>query len=139
MLAARRQRRSASNDLMLPRETESMAERDTDCIFCKIAAGELGTSMVVETDRVVAFDDIAPQAPVHILVVPKRHLESVRDLGADDGLWYEIIEVANRAAGARGVAASGFRLVTNAGPDSGQEVAHLHVHVLGGRKLGRLA
>jgi histidine triad (HIT) family protein len=123
---------------MVPREAEPMAERDADCIFCKIAAGELGTTMIVETDRVVAFEDIAPQAPVHILVVPKRHLASVRDLGADDGLWHEMVDVANQAAAERGVADSGYRLVTNAGPDSGQEVAHLHVHVLGGRKLGRI-
>ena len=116
-----------------------MAERDADCIFCKIAAGELGTKLVIETDRVVAFDDIAPVAPVHILVVPKRHVESVRDLGVDDGLWHEMLEVANRAVANRGIADSGYRLVTNAGPDSGQEVAHLHVHVIGGRKLGRLA
>ena len=116
-----------------------MAERDADCIFCKIAAGELDTALVLQSERVVAFDDISPQAPVHILVVPKRHLVSVRDLGADDGLWHEMVDVANRAAAKRGIADSGYRLVTNAGPDSGQEVPHLHVHLLGGRKLGRLA
>ena len=117
-----------------------MAERPDDCLFCRIAAGELGTNMVIETERVVAFDDIAPQAPVHVLVVPKRHVVSARDLSRDDdGLWGEMLEVANRAASERGVADSGYRLVTNAGPDSGQEVFHLHIHVLGGKRLGRLA
>lgn len=116
-----------------------MPERVEDCIFCKIVAGEFGTSFVGESDGVVAFDDISPQAPVHVLVVPKRHVVSVRELGRDDdSLWGELLAVANQVATERGIADSGYRLVANSGPDSGQEVHHLHLHVMGGGKLGRL-
>ena len=116
-----------------------MSDRVGDCIFCKIAAGELGTTFVAETEHVVAFDDISPQAPTHVLVVPKRHVASVRDLDrADAALWGEMLHVANEVAATKGIADSGYRLVANTGPDSGQEVHHLHVHVLGGGKLGRL-
>lgn len=117
-----------------------MSERKNDCIFCKIAAGEFDTRFLVETDNVVAFDDISPQAPVHVQVIPKRHVASVRQLGPDDTtLWGEILDVANQVAKEKGVDQSGFRLVSNAGPDSGQEVHHLHVHVLGGQPLGPIA
>lgn len=117
-----------------------MVDRDPDCIFCKIAAGEMGTQLVVASENVVAFDDIAPQAPTHVLVIPKRHVRSIGDLGADDEkLISEMISVANEVARQRGVDASGYRLVTNAGSDSGQEVHHLHIHVIGGRKLGPIA
>lgn len=117
-----------------------MADGSDDCIFCKIAAGELGTSLLVETQDVVAFDDISPQAPVHVLVVPKRHITSIRDLGEDDAaLLAEMVAVTNSVAETKGVTESGYRLVTNAGPDSGQEVPHLHIHVMGGRKLGPIA
>jgi histidine triad (HIT) family protein len=116
-----------------------MSEHSEGCIFCRIIAGEFGTSFVAETDDVVAFDDVSPQAPTHILVVPRRHVASVRELVRDDDrLWGEMLEVANRAALERGLADSGYRLVTNSGPDSGQEVFHLHMHVMGGSKLGRL-
>jgi len=117
-----------------------MTDRPEDCIFCKIAAGELGTPFLAETEHVVAFDDISPQAPAHALVIPRRHVTSIRDLGEDDAaLLGEMIAVANQVAEAKGVDESGYRLVTNAGPDSGQEVHHLHVHVIGGRKLGPIA
>jgi histidine triad (HIT) family protein len=120
-------------------ETSDMSEPAENCIFCAIAAGKFGTTFVAETDNVVAFDDISPQAPTHILVVPRRHVVSVRDLSrSDDALWGEILDVANTAARLRGVDESGYRFVTNAGPDSGQEVMHLHVHVLGGAALDRL-
>lgn len=116
-----------------------MTDQTQDCIFCKIASGSLGTAFVVESENVVAFDDIAPVTPAHVLVVPKRHIESLRDLQAfDNGLWAEILDVVQQAAAAKGITESGFRVVTNAGPDSGQEVAHLHLHVMGGRKLGPL-
>ena len=117
-----------------------MSERNDDCIFCKIAAGEFGTEFIVETDNVVAFDDISPQAPVHVQVIPKRHVPSVLALrSSDSALWGEILDAANTVAKKRGVDESGFRLVSNAGSDSGQEVHHLHVHVLGGQKLGPIA
>jgi histidine triad (HIT) family protein len=116
-----------------------MPDRVEDCIFCKIVAGEFGTTFVSESDSVVAFDDISPQAPVHVLVVPKRHVASVRELTRDDDvLWGELLAVVNQAATERGIADSGYRLVANSGPDSGQEVHHLHLHVMGGGKLGRL-
>lgn len=114
-----------------------MSERQEDCIFCKIAANELGTEFVVETENVVAFNDISPQAPVHVQVIPRRHIGSIRETGGDDSaLIGEMIAVANQVAAEKGIADTGFRLVTNAGADSGQEVMHLHIHVLGGRKLG---
>jgi len=114
-----------------------MTHRVDDCIFCKIAAGELGTEFLVETPNVVAFNDISPQAPTHALVIPKRHIDSIRDLGEDDAaLVGEMVQVANQVAKDRGVDESGYRLVTNSGKDSGQEVFHIHFHVLGGKKLG---
>lgn len=117
-----------------------MSDQPADCIFCKIAAGELGTTFVVETDNVVSFDDITPRAPTHVQVIPRRHVESVRELTGDDGaLWAEMLEVANQVAVERGIDKTGYRLVTNAGADAGQEVFHLHIHVLGGGKLGRIA
>lgn len=117
-----------------------MSESMDACIFCKIAARELPASIVVETGNVVAFDDIAPQAPVHVQVIPKQHLSSVREVGPNnDALWAELLDVANRVARLKGVDQTGYRLSTNSGPDSGQEVLHLHIHVLGGRSLGRMA
>ena len=107
----------------------------TDCIFCKIARGEMGVPFVFEDEYVVAFDDISPQAPVHTLVVPKTHFESLLDAPGEDALghvWGAVAEVARR----KGVAESGFRTIQNNGPDAGQTVHHLHVHVLGGRAFG---
>lgn len=117
-----------------------MAKRKDDCIFCKIAAGEMGTTFVEETDHVVAFDDISPVAPAHVLVIPKMHYESLHALeSGDNDLWREMLEVVQRVAEKKGIVDSGYRVITNAGPDSGQEVPHLHLHVVGGRKLGRIA
>lgn len=106
------------------------------CIFCKIAAGEMGTELVSASDNVVAFNDISPVAPVHVLVIPKVHVDSVHSLGeGHDGIWQEMLNVVQEVVITTGIAETGYRLVTNAGPDSGQEVPHLHIHVLGGRKL----
>ncbi len=108
-----------------------------DCIFCRIARGEVPAAFLYEDDRVVAFADISPQAPVHVLVVPRRHIASVAALKADDAaLAGHMVMVTQKLAGELGVAASGYRLVANAGPDSGQLVPHLHFHLLGGRPLG---
>jgi len=115
-----------------------MSDTQRDCIFCKISAGELGTAFVTESANVVAFDDISPQAPCHVLVVPKQHVESVQELN-DREIWAEMLDAVQRVAEAKGVVESGYRIVSNAGPDSGQEVPHLHFHVLGGRKLGPIA
>lgn len=106
-----------------------------DCLFCKIAAHELDAEIVHETDNTIAFKDINPAAPVHILVIPKRHVETSHELGAGDGdLLGELFETIHATAEAAGVA-SGYRLVTNVGADAGQTVLHLHLHVLGGRQL----
>lgn len=113
-----------------------MTEPAQDCIFCKIASGSMGTTFIAETEHIVAFDDISPIAPAHVLVVPRTHVESLRDLTADDHvMWGEMLSVVQEAAAAKGIAESGYRVITNAGPDSGQEVPHLHLHVVGGRKM----
>jgi len=112
----------------------------TDCIFCKIAAGEIPATKVYEDDQVVAFEDIQPVAPVHVLVIPRKHLASVNDLHAgDSALLGALFAAIQRVAQEKGVAESGYRVITNAGKDSGQAVFHLHFHVIGGRKLGPLA
>jgi histidine triad (HIT) family protein len=109
------------------------------CIFCQIASGKMDTSFVAESDNVVAFNDIAPISPVHVLIVPKAHVESAQHLGVDHtGVWQEMLDLAQSIATSTGVAESGYRLVTNIGSDGGQEVMHLHVHLLGGKKQGRL-
>jgi histidine triad (HIT) family protein len=108
-----------------------------DCIFCRIAAGEIPATMVDRGDGVLAIEDLNPQAPAHILVMPAAHYDTVADLAAsgDDRLLAEVFRTAARIGRARGGDA-GFRLVVNSGPDAGQSVGHLHVHVLAGRSLG---
>jgi histidine triad (HIT) family protein len=107
------------------------------CLFCRIVAGEIPASKVYEDDRVVAFNDITPQAPMHLLVVPRRHIESLNDLApGDDALAGELIRRGAALAAERGYAASGYRTVFNCGPDAGQAVFHIHLHVLAGRRLG---
>ncbi len=111
----------------------------TLCLFCRIAAGEIPAQTVLETDSVIAFADIAPAAPVHVLVVPKTHHESLAAMAAADGPGVAaLFAAAGEVALSQGVADSGYRLVSNVGPDSGQAVPHVHVHVLGGRNLGAL-
>lgn len=113
-----------------------MTDYDETCIFCKIATGLIPSELLFETKNVVAFNDISPTAPVHVLIVTKAHVTSVHDLGSGHAeTWLEILEVAQAVASNTDVAESGYRLVTNSGPDSGQEVPHLHVHLVGGRKL----
>ena len=107
------------------------------CIFCRIVSGEFGTEFVVESDRVVAFDDIEPLAPVHVLVVPRQHVDALRDLD-DPEVASEILAVARQVAEQRGLLETGYRLVTNDGEGAGQSVFHLHFHVIGGRDLGRM-
>jgi histidine triad (HIT) family protein len=111
-------------------------EQASDCLFCRIAAKELPADIVHATDRVVAFRDANPKAPVHILLIPVDHIESAAALGDGYGdLLAEIFQVATHLAKAEGIEASGWRLVTNVGPDAGQSVPHLHFHLLGGRAL----
>jgi len=109
---------------------------EQDCIFCKIAAGELNTKFVFENDELVAFRDIRPQAPVHILIIPRRHIERINQLTDSDAkLVGNIVLVANQLAKNENISDSGYRLVFNCGRDSGQEVEHIHLHLFGGRKM----
>jgi histidine triad (HIT) family protein len=117
-----------------------MSDSLSDCIFCKIAAGEFATDFVMETDLVVAFDDLSPQAPTHVLIVPRQHVSSIAHLTADDrDLIVEVTLVINRVARLRGIDATGYRVVTNSGADAGQTVSHLHWHLLGGAPMGPIA
>lgn len=112
----------------------------SDCIFCRIVAGELPSTEVMATERTYAFRDINPGAPVHVLVIPREHVvDNAAGLGAEHGdLLAEMIDVAQRIAAQEGIADSGFRLVFNVGPDALNSVPHLHLHVLGGRQLGAM-
>ena len=108
-----------------------------DCIFCKVANKEIGT-LVYEDEQVVAFDDLNPQAPVHVLIIPKKHIERISDVtdGEDAALIGHILVVANQIAEERGIAEPGYRVAVNCGEGAGQSVWHVHFHLLGGRKLG---
>ena len=108
----------------------------TDCLFCRIVSREIPASIVYEDDRVVAFTDINPQAPTHILVVPKRHIASLNDLTpGDDQLVGELNRRAAAIAQERGIDARGYRTVFNTNRDAGQTVFHIHLHLLGGRSM----
>lgn len=108
----------------------------TDCLFCKIARGEVPAKVVRETDRTLAFRDIDPQAPTHVLVIPREHHATVGALAsADASLLALMMEEAQRVAEDDGVADTGFRVVFNTGAGAGQTVFHVHAHVLGGRDL----
>jgi histidine triad (HIT) family protein len=112
---------------------------DPTCLFCRIVAGEVPSTTVLETDRVLAFRDIAPQAPTHVVVVPKTHYVDTADLATRDPAYLgEVMKAATDVATQEGLS-GGYRILTNTGPDSGQTVFHVHVHVLGGRNLGALA
>ena len=105
------------------------------CIFCKIVAGEIPSTKVYEDETVLAFRDIAPQAPTHILVIPKAHIASVAEINADNsGVVSHIFEVIAKVAEAEGLT-DGYRVVSNCGDHAGQTVHHLHFHILGGRQL----
>ena len=111
----------------------------SDCLFCRIAAGEVPATLVAETDRTVAFRDIAPQAPTHVLVVPRdHHADLAACADADPALLADLLVAAAGVARAEGLD-GGYRVLANTGPDAGQTVHHLHLHVLGGRPLGALA
>ena len=106
-----------------------------DCLFCKIVAGDIPSTKVYEDEKVLAFRDIAPMAPTHILVIPKAHIGSVAEITGDNsGVVAHIFEVIPQIAEAEGLT-GGYRVVSNCGPDAGQTVHHLHFHILGGREL----
>jgi histidine triad (HIT) family protein len=107
-----------------------------DCLFCRIVQREIPATIVYEDDRVLAFNDIDPKAPTHVLLIPKRHIESLNDLQPDDNqLVGELTRRAAAIAKERGVSAGGFRTVFNTNRDAGQSVFHIHLHLLGGRRL----
>ena len=108
-----------------------------DCIFCKIIKKEIPSEVVYEDEKVIAFKDINPLAPVHVLVVPKKHIETLLDVSAEDSkLIAHIYQTINKIARDNGFAENGFRVIVNCGEDSGQEVMHIHFHVVAGQKLG---
>lgn len=107
------------------------------CLFCKIISGDIPAERLYEDELVLAIRDIQPQAPVHVLLMPKRHVASILDLGdADAPLIHRITRVAVQVAQREGIAERGFRLLTNTGRDGGQAIPHLHFHLLGGRLMG---
>ena len=107
----------------------------SDCIFCQLANGEIPTEYLYEDDNVVAFSDLHPQAPVHVLVVPKAHFENIID-GVDEKTLYSMSLAARFIAEKYGLDKDGFRCIMNTGADAGQTVMHLHMHILGGKVLG---
>ena len=111
-------------------------QTDSSCLFCRIAAREIPADIVRESDRLVAFRDTNPQAPTHILLIPKEHIGSIADIEDRHGaMLADIAQAATHLAKTEGIDRSGWRLVTNVGPDAGQSVFHLHVHLLGGRPM----
>lgn len=108
-----------------------------NCIFCRIAAREIPADIVWENDEVMAFRDIDPVTPTHVLVIPKRHIQSTMDLTEEDeGLLLDIFRATTEVARLEGVESSGIRILTNIGSDAGQDVLHMHFHVLGGERMG---
>jgi histidine triad (HIT) family protein len=109
---------------------------ESSCVFCKIAAREIPADIVRESDRLVAFRDSNAQAPTHILIIPKEHVRSIAEIEDRHGdLLADVAQAATQLAEAEGISDSGWRLVTNVGPDAGQSVFHLHLHLLGGRGM----
>ena len=109
---------------------------NTDCIFCQIAAGKVPGDILYQDEEVVAFRDINPQSPTHIVIIPKKHIPSLAHLSeADSPLIGHMVNVANQLARKEGIAEKGYRLAINCGEQGGQLVPHLHMHLLGGRKL----
>ena len=110
---------------------------DTSCVCCRIVAGELPAEILRETDDIVAFRDLDPKAPTHVLLIPKEHIASLAEIGdRHGGMLADIAQSAAHLGRTEGIADSGWRLVTNVGPDAGQAVFHLHFHLLGGRQMG---
>src|ERR1700757_1989222 len=108
----------------------------SNCLFCKIIAREIPASIVYEDDRMLAFNDINPQGPTHVLVIPKRHIASLNELTPDDDATIgEVVRRAAAIAKERGVSVSGFRTVFNTNADGGQTVGHIHLHIIGGRRM----
>lgn len=107
----------------------------SDCLFCRIAAKAIPSKIVYEDDQAVAFEDVNPQAPIHVLVVPRRHVLSLNETQEDSALLGHLMRTCVTVAAQKGLAGSGYRVVTNTGAHGGQTVSHLHLHVLGGRPM----
>jgi histidine triad (HIT) family protein len=107
-----------------------------DCVFCKIIAGQIGAKKVFENDLVLAFENITPVHPVHVLIIPKKHIDNVQVCQKSDREWLaELMLAAAEVAKKKGVDATGYRLIVNFGKDSGQSIEHLHIHLVGGEEL----
>ena len=107
-----------------------------DCLFCRISAKKIPAKLVYEDRKAVAFEDIHPQAPVHVLIVPKKHISTSLDItDEDDGLIGHLFRIAGQIAKEKGIAERGFRLLMNTNPEAGQSVYHIHLHLLGGRQM----
>ena len=114
-----------------------MAVSEADCIFCRIVRGEIDAEVVYDEDDVLAFEDINSKAPVHVLVIPRQHVANLEEIGAlSDTVVKRLFEVASTVAGKLGVTDGGYPVRINNGRDAGQEVFHLHLHVMGGKRLG---
>ncbi|MDO8885848.1 histidine triad nucleotide-binding protein [Candidatus Oleimmundimicrobium sp.] len=110
-----------------------------ECIFCKIVQGQIPSEIVYEDDKVIAFRDINPQAKIHIIIVPKKHINPMNEINENQAeIMANIFLAAKEIAKRQKIGQSGFRMIVNVGPDSGQEIEHLHFHLLGGEKLGKL-
>jgi histidine triad (HIT) family protein len=110
---------------------------DTDCLFCRIADGDIPAEVIRSDPDVVAFRDIHPQAPTHVLIIPRKHISSVRELTSEDAhLMGKLFLMAQEIGEDEGIAGGGYRLVVNAGAGAGQTVFHIHLHLLGGRPMG---
>ncbi|MCL4536481.1 MAG: histidine triad nucleotide-binding protein [Nitrospirae bacterium] len=108
----------------------------SDCIFCKIIDKKIPARIVYEDEHALAFEDVNPQAPVHTLVIPRKHIPTLLDIKEEDNnLIGHLVKVANKIANDKGIAERGFRVVTNCNPESGQTVYHIHLHILGGRQM----
>jgi histidine triad (HIT) family protein len=107
----------------------------SDCIFCSIVKGDIPTSKIYEDDKVIAFNDITPQSPVHILIIPKEHIPSIIGIDNNGDIISHIFSVINKIAKEKGLDKKGYRIVNNYGEEGGQTVPHLHFHLLGGRQM----
>ncbi len=108
-----------------------------DCVFCKIIKGEIPSEKVYEDEDILAFKDINPAAPIHVLIIPKKHIATLMEVTQEDSkLMAKILEAVQKAAKIMGIEEKGFRLIANCGPDSGQEVMHIHFHLLAGKVMG---
>ena len=121
---------------MIYKADQMTPEQDNDCIFCKIASGEVPSELLYEDDDVVVFPDINPLTPVHLLVVTKKHIPSLAEMSDEDTpLIGKMIKAVKQVAAEQGIAEKGYRITINSGADAGQIVPHLHMHLMGGRHL----